>query len=218
MAGLKQAVRLGGSSLTHSTHACAFFNSSEEEYRVMLPFAKEGFDAHDRLVHVVDKARRGERLERLQLAGVDVVTAARTGQLDVRPWEEAYLAPGRFDQNAMLALIEDTIKGGRRDGFRLTRLWANMEWALQDTAGVEDILEYETRLNFVLPEYDDVVVCTYDLNRFSAPFVVAMMRTHPQVIVGGFLQDNPFYVPPEKYLNELLATAGPPASPAARRA
>lgn len=182
----------------------------------MLPFAREGFDAHDRLVQVVDKAHRSERLERLQLAGIDVVTAAQRGQLDVRPWEDAYLATGGFDQDAMLALIEDIVKGGRRDGFGLTRLWANMEWALQDATGVEDILEYETRLNLVLPEYDDVVVCTYDLNRFSAPFVVAMMRTHPQVIVGGFLQQNPFYVPPEKYLNELRATARPPASAAAR--
>ena len=40
---------------------------------------------------------------------------------------------------------------------KLTRLVANMEWALEDLPGVHDIVEYETRLNYVLPKYDDAV-------------------------------------------------------------
>jgi len=30
-----------------------------------------------------------------------------------------------------------------------------------------------------------------------------MLRTHPAVIVGGILQENPFYVPPDQFLREL---------------
>jgi hypothetical protein len=69
-----------------------------------------------------------------------------------------------FDQDAMLAPIQEVLKEGRSSGFGMTRLWANMEWALEDLPGVDQIVEYETRLNHVLPKYDDVVVCTYDLN------------------------------------------------------
>ena len=29
------------------------------------------------------------------------------------------------------------------------------------------------------------------------------MRTHPMVIVGGILQVNPFFVPPDEFLAEL---------------
>lgn len=29
------------------------------------------------------------------------------------------------------------------------------------------------------------------------------MRTHPMVIVGGVLQENPFFVPPDEMLAEL---------------
>jgi hypothetical protein len=29
------------------------------------------------------------------------------------------------------------------------------------------------------------------------------MRTHPQVIIGGALHENPFYVPPDEFLAEL---------------
>jgi hypothetical protein len=29
------------------------------------------------------------------------------------------------------------------------------------------------------------------------------MRTHPVVIIGGILQENPFFVPPDQFLLEL---------------
>ena len=90
---------------------------------------------------------------------------------------------------------------------KLTRLVANMEWALEDLPGVHDIVEYETRLNHVLPAYHDPVVCTYDLSRFDASVVIDIMRTHPMVIVGGILQENPFYVPPDEMLKELKERA-----------
>ena len=30
-----------------------------------------------------------------------------------------------------------------------------------------------------------------------------IMRTHPMLIIGGILHENPFFVPPEKFLQEL---------------
>ena len=93
----------------------------------------------------------------LEQAGIDVAEAERKGQLEVRRWEDAYLRDGHFDQNKMLALIEEVLQNGKAQGYALTRLIANMEWALEDRPGVDDIVEYETRLNFILPKYDDAV-------------------------------------------------------------
>ena len=30
-----------------------------------------------------------------------------------------------------------------------------------------------------------------------------ILRTHPLVIIGGTLQNNPFYIPPDQFLQEL---------------
>jgi hypothetical protein len=30
-----------------------------------------------------------------------------------------------------------------------------------------------------------------------------ILRTHPMVIIGGMLQENPLYVPPDEFLREL---------------
>jgi hypothetical protein len=150
-------VRLAGSVLDRSRHVCAFFHRKEEEYRVLLPFIKEGFDQGDRAFHVVDSRHRAEHLRHLEEAGIAVAEAERKGQLEVRSWEDAYLRGGHFDQKRMLALIEEVLTEGKARGFPLTRLVANMEWALEDRPGVDDIVEYETRLNYILPKYDDAV-------------------------------------------------------------
>ena len=34
-----------------------------------------------------------------------------------------------------------------------------------------------------------------------------ILRTHPMVIIGGILQQNPFFVPPDEFLRELRERA-----------
>lgn len=151
-------VTLAGSVLDRKRHVCAFFHSKYEEYAVLLPYITEGFDHGDRAFHIVDPDHRAAHLDTLKEAGIDVESACASGQLEVVRWQDAYLRDGRFDQDRMLALIEQVLQDGKARGYPLTRLLANMEWALEDRPGVTDIVEYETRLNYVLPKYDDAVV------------------------------------------------------------
>ncbi len=153
----RKEVHLAGKALDRRRHVCAFFNSKDEEYRVLLPFIKEGFDQGHKAFHIVKDGHRPEHRRLLTEAGIDVADAERKGRLEVRRWEDAYLREGHFDQNKMLALIEEVLQQGKAQGYPLTRLVANMEWALEDRPGVDDIVEYETRLNYVLPKYDDAV-------------------------------------------------------------
>ena len=155
-AGTRRSVRFAGRDFPEKRHVCAFFYSKEEEWESLLPYVREGLEAGDKAFHIVDPALRPAHLERMRSAGVDVDEKLRSGQLDVRVWEEAYLRGGVFDQNAMLRLIEEVLGAGA--GGRLTRLIANMEWALLNRPGVNDLVEYETRLNYILPKFDDPVI------------------------------------------------------------
>ena len=154
----EKPIRFAGSTLAAQRHVCAFFHSADEEYRVLLPFIKEGFERGEKAFHIVDPKLREEHLQRLASAGIDVAAAEQSGQLELRNWADAYLRDGHFDQDRMLALIQDVLEGGTQQGFRLTRLVAYMEWALEDRPGVDDLVEYETRLNYILPRYKDPVI------------------------------------------------------------
>jgi hypothetical protein len=199
----EHCVQFAGCALGRQRHICAFFNSIDEEHRVLRSFIKEGFDRGEKAFHIVDPDLREEHLKRLGETGVNVQQAMDTGQLEVRPWQDAYLREGHFDQHAMLALIEEVLQSGAATGYPLTRLLAHMEWALLDKPGVDDLLEYETRLNHILPKYNDPVICAYDLSKFGANVAMDIMRTHPAVIIGGVLQENPFFVPPDQFLLEI---------------
>ena len=154
----EQPIRFAGSTLGSYRHICAFFNSPDEEYRVLLPFIKEGFERGEKAFHIVDPRLRIEHLKRLQSVGIEVAEAEKSGQFELLNWEDAYLRDGHFDQNKMLALIEEVLEQGKYEGFPLTRLVAHMEWALEDRPGVNDLVEYETRLNYLLPRYKDPVI------------------------------------------------------------
>jgi hypothetical protein len=197
-------------------HICAFFNGMEEHYRVLRSFITDGFDEGDRAFHLVDPERREDHLRRLADAGVDVDEATASGQLEVHPWQDGPLHGERFDQDTWLAGFEDVLRAGAASGYTKTRFLAQMEWALVDMPGIEDMIEFETRVNHVVPKYDHSVICAYDLSKFPASTVIYALRTHPVVIIGGLLQENPFYVPPHELLHELrerrAASAGNPVA------
>jgi hypothetical protein len=88
-----------------------------------------------------------------------------------------------------------------------------MEWAAEGRSHVDDLLEYEARLNYILPRYKDPVICTYDLAKFGGDTVIDIMRTHPMIIIGGILQQNPFFVPPEEFLREIRGRTSLTAKP-----
>ncbi|HYF14828.1 MAG TPA: MEDS domain-containing protein [Phycisphaerales bacterium] len=202
MTAATKPIRLAGRTLGRHNHVCAFFNSREEQHKVLMPFFKEGYDRGEKIFHIVDKRLHQDHLHACDACGIDTDMAVASGQLEVRHWEDAYLKDGYFDRERMVRILRETLIANRAK-YGLTRLMGNMEWALETVPGVQDIIEYETSLNYVLPDFPDPVVCVYDLNKHSASVVMDILRTHPMVIIGGVLQENPLYVPPDDFLREL---------------
>ena len=203
-----RTARFSGGFLDRQRHVCAFFNGIDEEHRVLRSFIKDGFDRGEKTFHLVDPALREEHLRRLAEAGIDVQSAMHTGQLEVRPWQEGPLRGDRFDQDTWLGRFEQVLQSGPAAGYAQTRFLAQMEWALVDLPGIEDLIEFETRVNYVVPKYDDIVICAYDLSKFGSSIVIDALRTHPVVIIGGLLHENPFFVPPDQFLLEIRERRG----------
>jgi len=201
----EHSVQFAGGALGRERHICAFFNSIDEKHRVLRSFIKDGFDRGEKAFHIVDPGLREEHLKRLADAGIDVGRAMGSGQLEVRAWQDCQFRGDRFDQDAMLALIEEVLQSGAAAGYPLTRFLGHMEWALLDKPGLDDLsfVEFETRVNYVSPKYDDPLICAYDLSKFSASMIIDVVRTHPVVLIGGVLQENPFFVSPDQLLLEL---------------
>ena len=194
-------IPFAGSQLGEVRHVCAFFNNEDEEYRVLLPFIKDGFNCGDKAIHVINPDQRPDHLQRLAAAGIDAASAQQSGQLELRTNTETYLRNGRFDQDRMLEVFEQMASGNAPGSFPLSRIVCRMDWAVEN--GPRDrVVEFEARVNDVWRQHDDAVICTYHLPKFGGHTVIDILRTHPMVIIGGILQQNPFFVPPEVFLRE----------------
>ena len=194
---------LAGSQLGAVRHVCAFFANDEEEYRVLLPFIRQGLSCGDKAVNVINPEARQEHLQRLAEAGIDSTAHLQSGQLQIRNNTEVYLRDGRFDQDRMLAAFEEmAISARSAEGFPLSRIVCRMDWASGDQSHIEHVIAFESRVNDVWRRYDDAVICTYHLSKLSGDAVIDIMRTHPMVIIGGHLQQNPFFTRPEEFLPE----------------
>ncbi|HUJ30243.1 MAG TPA: SpoIIE family protein phosphatase [Terriglobales bacterium] len=198
-----ECIHLGRGTLGAQRHVCAFFRSTEEEYEVLMPFVKEGFERGERALHVLSPHREDDHLRRLQTEGIDTAAARTRGQLDIRPWRDTYLPDGCFEKHRMLATMEAMLKTGASQGYGRTRLVAHMQWGAGGMPRTADWVEYEISLNQMLPKYDDVVICTYGREALDAERIVDALRSHPMLIIGGLLQENPFYIPPDEFLRKL---------------
>ncbi len=100
----------------------------------------------------------------------------------------------------MLDFWDLSIGGAMAGGFGFARAVGEMTWALRQLPGVEELVGYEARLNKFLPRYPQVVLCLYALDSFSGEVLVDVLKTHPKVLIGGMVLDNPYYLEPDEFL------------------
>ena len=189
---------LPGVRLTPGDHICAFYRGPEQRDEMLLPYLREGLRAGDMCVCVTDDPAAA--------AAVDALLGEHgedPGRLETRCSESAYLPDGTFVVDRMLEFWETAVGGAvRQDGFASVRTVGEMTWALSGKPGTEDLLAYESRLNLFTPRYPLVALCLYDLERFcDGEIVMEILRTHPAVLFGGQLLENPWYVEPHDYLS-----------------
>ena len=200
--GRPEPVTFAGGVLDHYRHVCAFVKSRTEADAVLDPFVHDGLDRADRLLYLVDTAAPAAPLQQVRRLGYEPAALLDERRLTVLTWAETYLRTGAFDQEDMLGQLDDML--GAAPAPRI-RLLAEMGWAAGDADAAGQLIEFEARANFLHARHQHVVICTYDTSLFAGAFIVDILRTHPMVLIGGILQENPFFVPPEEFLEERVA-------------
>jgi len=187
-----------GVAIAPGDHICAFYRGPAQRDEVLLPYLREGILAGDKVICVMDDPDVEQVTKPLSLV-LDVEASLSSGQLDLLRSDSAYIPDGTFCLDRMLDFWEAGVGGAvRRSGYPFVRAVGEMTWALRDLPGVEDLVRYEARLNRFLPRYPQVILCLYDLERFTdGLLLMELLRTHPTVLMSGQLLENPWYVEPD---------------------
>ncbi len=186
--------------LVPGSHVCAFYRGDSDRDRLLSGYLGAGLTAGDKCICVVDSVHTATRLKALPQSGRE---PGPDGQLDIHLPETTYLAGGEFTTSDMLTFWTENMIKAAVEGYSFYRLAGEMTWALRDAPGVEHLVGYESELNRVTSSYPVIVLCLYDLDRFSGEVVVNIVKTHPQVLVQGILVENPYYVGPDEFLRSV---------------
>ena len=101
----------------------------------------------------------------------------------------------------MLTFWTENMVKAEVEGYSFCRLVGEMTWALRDAPGRGAPGRLRVRAEPGHLSYPVIVLCLYDLDRFSGEVVVNIVKTHPQVLVQGILVENPYYVGPDEFLS-----------------
>jgi hypothetical protein len=196
-------VEIAGTLLDRYFHVCALFNSREQEYAVLESYYREGLSEGEKALHIVDREIRDDHRARLDTMGVDVSSCEACGQLEVLTPEQTYLEGGEFEPQKMLVTVDTVLRNAHAQGFPRTRIMGNMGWALDDGPRSERLIEYEALVNEVLTRTRQPAICVYDVSRLTGGMMLDILRTHPLTLINGVIQTNPYFTPPDIFLDEL---------------
>lgn len=200
---LLKDIEIAGTTLDRYFHVCALFDSRDQEYAVLESYYREGLLGGEKAIHIVDAHLREDHRARLGKMGIDVPSCEHGTQLEVLTPEQTYLDGGTFSPQKMLVTVDSIIQDARARGFPRTRIMGNMGWALDEGPRSERLIEYEALVNEVLTRTKQPAICVYDVSRLSGAILLDILRTHPLTLVNGVVQTNPYFTPPELFLNEL---------------
>jgi hypothetical protein len=191
------ATTLAHAQLRNHFHACAFVADAAEERAVIDPFFVEGMRRGEKAVYIVDPAHRDDHETRLG------ASAPSPDMLDVTTWNDAHLKGGSFDQDRMMAALEDLIRVHAATGRPPMRVVGQMGWVFSSPPGIEQLVSYEASVNEVLNRGKTPTVCVYDVRRLSGSMMMDLLRAHPLTVMNGVLHENPFYTPADQMLRDL---------------
>lgn len=200
------ALTLCGRKLPRPTHICAFFDSASQEAACVGPYIAEGLDTGEQVFTVREAAQCMPYLRRLSAAiGRTFEREIASGQLRLRPTEETYTAAPGFESDRMIELLVQVIDESREAGHPRLRTCGDMGWALTGLRDTDQLMDYEARVNLLSHAHECTFMCVYDLNKFGGRAVMDVLSTHPLVVMGDRVVDNPYYVEPREFLAQLTS-------------
>jgi len=180
-------------------HLCLIYETQEEQFAAALPFLRSGLERREKCFFVADEKSGAAVLNALRKTGTDVDRHLRSGALILA--NKPYLKPGPFDPDWLIGFLSQSIQGGSNGKFSGMRTWlGEMTWALVEETAPESLIEFESKVNNFVRDHDVRALCQYRRQHFSPELILGIIRTHPVVVYGGIICNNPYYVPPDEFL------------------
>lgn len=184
-------------------HICGLYETEEERDSIIFGLLRQGFVDGDMGLYVPVERSADDFYEKFSGFCPECSHNIYNKEfISLMSAKDLYYPKGYFDPLDMDIGLNDFFVESQKNGRRNIRATAEMAWALEAIKGVENLMAYESRLNYFIPGKPWVSICLYNLNKFSGSAIMNVLRTHPFSISKGIITQNPYYIDPDKWLME----------------
>jgi len=201
----QEKLNLGFSNYTCNwgVHMCGLYETEEERDEIILGFLHAGDLAGDLQLYCPVERTEENFVEEYEKRFTSCCGHTHDGaKFNLFSAKELYYPDGKFSPRAMDTGLNAFFTESQKEGKRNIRATAEMIWALQAIPGVEELMIYESRLNYFIPDKPWISICMYNTTKFSGAIIMKVLQTHPYIISKQTITQNPFYQDPDIWLKE----------------
>lgn len=179
-------------------HILGIFDNRDQQMRIMANFMANGLRAVQRCVWAGPPESADRLRQSLAEIGADLPTLEASDQLVIISEVEFYRRKGVFDSSATISLLSTLLTDGQNQGYSTMRIATDVSWLRDEPVDPELWERHEVEMTHEVAALPVVLVCQYDRFQLPGDIVATAFRTHPVIIMGERIRQNPRY----------LATAG----------
>jgi hypothetical protein len=167
----RRDVGISGLDLRLGDHVGAIYKGQEQRDEVMLPFVRAALRSGDTCVCLIDDPDRERFLSRLG------EHSDPRGGVDVRRLE--------LRSSGDLQIRAPSAAGG-----------ASATWVVTEPSDPDEFAAHEAQLSRFAPWPTVIALCLYDLDRFGGGFLLDVLSSHPKILLGSMVVENPYSAQP----------------------
>jgi anti-anti-sigma regulatory factor len=181
-----------GGELHSGDHVCWIYDSDEEHQKILTRFFGEGLRRNERVLYLARRFTAEHVTAYLQGAGIAIEEALRSGQLTVLDAEAAYLGEDGFQPERLAEACCHASMQTVVDGYRGLRAASETGWLVPEAVPPARLVEYEFRVDQVVPSLPQIGLCGYDARCADADWLLALQAVHSSRIVSPSVRQPPF--------------------------
>jgi DcmR-like sensory protein len=198
-----------GLQATMGAHICGIYAGERQRDEIVLPFLEAGLRAGDKCMCIVDSVEPAQIVAGLD-PELDPRHRADVNQLVVMRAAHVFCRSGKFSASETIAFWKVALSEAMYDN-RFEMVRAVDTWSQHDVVvDPEEHLLLESQMDQIIPLYRQVVLCLYDLEQFGSALIFNLLRTHPLLLLGGLLLENPYYMTADKLMSSAALNAEGP--------
>jgi len=86
-----------------------------------------------------------------------------------------------------------------RGRFGFARVVGEMSWLERVPPRREHVVRYESWADGFAAKFPHAVLCLYDLRRLGSGILLDLLRTHPKLLLGGLVLENPHHLSSDEF-------------------